>query len=185
MTEKDKKDIEFGIEHGVDFMAMSFVRDAGDVRAVAELVKPRLAGCGLVAKVESREAIENIDGIIEAADGVMIAPGGHGDCDTDIRGSDGAEADYTEVQRCGEVRDYGDADAGAHDRAQPADAGGGDGCCECDYRRDGFRDAVGGDGGGEISIRVGADDERYYQVHREGHGRVVIVLPGGRPLQGR
>ena len=78
MTEKDKTDIEFGIKHGVDYIALSFVRDENDVRQVAELVKPRLADCKLVAKIENREAIENIDEIIEAADGIMIARGDMG-----------------------------------------------------------------------------------------------------------
>ncbi|HLB74413.1 MAG TPA: pyruvate kinase [Sedimentisphaerales bacterium] len=78
ITEKDKRDIEFGIKQGVDYIALSFVRDAGDVREAAELVKPRRLGCKIVAKVESREAIANIDGIIEAADGIMIARGDMG-----------------------------------------------------------------------------------------------------------
>lgn len=75
ITEKDKRDIEFGIKQGVDYIALSFVGDEHDVREAAELVKPRLLGCKIVAKIESREAIANIDGIIEAADGIMIARG--------------------------------------------------------------------------------------------------------------
>ena len=78
ITEKDERDIEFGIQEGVDYIALSFVRDGNDVRETAGLIKPRLPDCRIVAKVESREAIKNIDGIIEAADGIMIARGDMG-----------------------------------------------------------------------------------------------------------
>jgi len=78
ITEKDKKDIEFGIKHRVDYIALSFVRDENDIRQAAALIKPRLPNCQLVAKIENRQAIENIDGIIEAADGIMIARGDMG-----------------------------------------------------------------------------------------------------------
>ncbi len=78
ITEKDKKDIEFGIKHSVDYIALSFVRDENDVRQAAALIKPRLPDCRLVAKIENRQAIENIDGILEAADGIMIARGDMG-----------------------------------------------------------------------------------------------------------
>jgi len=78
MTEKDRQDIQFAIRHEVDYVALSFVRDADDVREAAGMVKPSLPDCQIVAKVESRTAIRNIDDIIEAADGVMIARGDMG-----------------------------------------------------------------------------------------------------------
>jgi len=78
MTEKDRQDIQFAIRHEVDYVALSFVRDANDVREAAGMVKPSLPDCQIVAKVESRTAIRNIDDIIEAADGVMIARGDMG-----------------------------------------------------------------------------------------------------------
>jgi len=78
MTEKDRRDIEFGIQNEVDFISLSFVRNAADVLEAAALVKPRLPDCRIVAKVESRQAIRNIDEIIAAADGVMIARGDMG-----------------------------------------------------------------------------------------------------------
>jgi len=78
ITTKDKKDIEFGVKHRVDYIALSFVRDEKDIRQAAALIKPRLPNCQLVAKIENRQAIENIDGIIEAADGIMIARGDMG-----------------------------------------------------------------------------------------------------------
>ncbi len=78
LTEKDKADIEFGIEHKVDYIALSFVRDARDVREAAGLIKPSLPNCQIVAKVESRQAIRRIDAIIAAADGIMIARGDMG-----------------------------------------------------------------------------------------------------------
>jgi pyruvate kinase len=78
ITTKDKKDIEFGIKHGVDYIALSFVRDEKDVRQAASLIKPVLPECRIVAKIENRQAIDNIDGIIEASDGIMIARGDMG-----------------------------------------------------------------------------------------------------------
>ncbi len=78
MTDKDKKDLQFGIEHKVDYVALSFVRDAADVGEVADLLKPHLPKCGIVAKIENRQAIDNIDAIIKAADGIMIARGDMG-----------------------------------------------------------------------------------------------------------
>lgn len=78
MTEKDKRDIEFGIMHNVDYVALSFVRDAGDVLEAGALIKPRLPDCKIVAKIENGQAIENIDEIIDAADGIMIARGDMG-----------------------------------------------------------------------------------------------------------
>lgn len=78
MTDKDKKDLQFGIDHGVDCVALSFVRDAADVRDVAEMVKPHLPRCDIIAKIENRPAIDNIDSIVEAADGIMVARGDMG-----------------------------------------------------------------------------------------------------------
>ncbi len=78
MTPKDERDLEFGIEHEVDYVALSFVRDANDVGDVVERIKPRRPRCQVVAKIENRQAIDNIDEIIRAADGIMVARGDMG-----------------------------------------------------------------------------------------------------------
>jgi pyruvate kinase len=78
ITAKDKKDIEFGIKNGVDYIALSFVRDEKDVQQAASLIKPGLPKCKIVAKIENQQAIDNIDRIIDAADGIMIARGDMG-----------------------------------------------------------------------------------------------------------
>jgi len=78
MTEKDRQDILFGIENRVDYVSLSFVRSAADVLEVAAIVKPRLPDCQIVAKIESRQAIRNIDEILSAADGIMVARGDMG-----------------------------------------------------------------------------------------------------------
>jgi len=78
ITAKDRKDIVFGIAHKVDYIALSFVRDENDIRQAADLIKPTLPHCRLVAKIESRQAIRNIDKIIDATDGIMIARGDMG-----------------------------------------------------------------------------------------------------------
>lgn len=75
LTEKDRKDLKFGLLHGVDMVAISFVRSGADVRAVKEF----LAECGqqvpVIAKLEKPQAIEQLEDVIEAADGVMVARG--------------------------------------------------------------------------------------------------------------
>jgi pyruvate kinase len=75
LTEKDEEDLEWGMKHGVDAIAVSFVRTAEDVRHV----KFRVAALGLdtwiIAKLEKPQAIENLEAILENADGVMVARG--------------------------------------------------------------------------------------------------------------
>ena len=75
LSVEDKADIEFGVAHKLDFIAQSFVRCAEDVAAVARLVKPRHPACRIIAKIEAREALENLEEIVKAADGVMVARG--------------------------------------------------------------------------------------------------------------
>jgi pyruvate kinase len=78
MSEKDEKDIEFGIKQNVDCIAQSFVRNRSDILQVKERVGPRLPNCLIIAKIENRDGIHNIDEIIAASDGIMIARGDMG-----------------------------------------------------------------------------------------------------------
>ncbi len=75
LTEKDKRDIEFGLSIGVDFVAMSFVRSARDVQDVISIVRANKSNAGIIAKIEKPEAVAVIDDIIEEADGIMVARG--------------------------------------------------------------------------------------------------------------
>jgi pyruvate kinase len=75
LTEKDRNDIAWGVEHGVDFMAISFVQKAEDMRKARELVRSLGGGQHLIAKIEKFDAVENIDGILAESDGLMVARG--------------------------------------------------------------------------------------------------------------
>ena len=75
LSGEDRADIEFGLTLKPDFIAQSFVRSPADIQAVRKLVKARLPGCRIVAKIEAREALANLDEIIAASDGVMVARG--------------------------------------------------------------------------------------------------------------
>lgn len=78
LTDKDKIDIQFGIRNKVDYIAQSFVRDRDDVLKVRDLVKRSLPTCRIIAKIENRRGINNIDQILEVSDGIMIARGDMG-----------------------------------------------------------------------------------------------------------
>jgi pyruvate kinase len=75
LTAKDRGDLEFGLRMGVDFVALSFVRSAADIRKLRRLLRGSKQPPLVIAKIERREAIENLEEILEAADGVMVARG--------------------------------------------------------------------------------------------------------------
>jgi pyruvate kinase len=75
MTEKDRKDLEFGLKHGVDAVALSFVRSAADVNMVRQIVIAHGSDTPLIAKLEKPQAIDHLEEILEACDGVMVARG--------------------------------------------------------------------------------------------------------------
>ncbi len=75
ITAKDKKDLVFGLSEGVDFVTLSFVRRAEEVRQLRKLIKKQGSTAGIIAKIETKEAVENIDEIISEADGIMVARG--------------------------------------------------------------------------------------------------------------
>lgn len=75
LTEKDVKNINLAIDEDIDFIAHSFVRNAGDVRAVQEILDSRGSDIKIISKIENQEGVDNIDEIIEASYGIMIARG--------------------------------------------------------------------------------------------------------------
>lgn len=75
LTEKDIEDLAFGLSQEVDWIALSFVRSAEDIVDLRERIEAEGKVCKIVAKIEKPEALENIDSIIEATDGIMVARG--------------------------------------------------------------------------------------------------------------
>jgi pyruvate kinase len=75
LTEKDKLDLKFGLSHGVDAVALSFVRSADDLRMAKDLMRKYGKSVPIIAKLEKPQAIERLEEILEAANGVMIARG--------------------------------------------------------------------------------------------------------------
>ncbi len=75
LTEKDKKDLAFGIENDVDWIALSFVRHADDVRDLRKRIQEKGKDIRIVSKIEKPEALKNIDEIIEESDALMVARG--------------------------------------------------------------------------------------------------------------
>jgi pyruvate kinase len=75
LTAKDKRDLEFGLKHGVDVVALSFVRSADDLRMAKSLMREFGKSVPIVAKLEKPQAIERLEEILEVTSGVMIARG--------------------------------------------------------------------------------------------------------------
>ncbi len=75
MTEKDKKDLEFGISQGIDWVSLSFVRQAEDIRFIKQFLADRDTDIPVMAKIEKPQAIANLDEIIAECDGLMVARG--------------------------------------------------------------------------------------------------------------
>ncbi len=75
VTERDFEFLEFGLEHGVDYVALSFVRSAEDVERAKAFIAEHKKRVPIIAKIEKHEALAELDGIIAAADGIMVARG--------------------------------------------------------------------------------------------------------------
>ena len=75
LTEKDIRDVNFGIKNGVDYFALSFVRTAEDLMAIKSVMKKQGAAIPVIAKIEKPEAVENLEAILDVADGIMVARG--------------------------------------------------------------------------------------------------------------
>ncbi|WP_048600607.1 pyruvate kinase [Rubeoparvulum massiliense] len=75
ITQKDEEDIRFGIEHKVDFIAASFVRKASDVLEIRRILEEHGSTIQIIPKIENREGVENVDDILDVADGLMVARG--------------------------------------------------------------------------------------------------------------
>ncbi len=74
-TGKDRQDLDFGLKMGIDYVALSFVRSAGDIRVVKEWLKKRHTTLPIIAKIEKPEALDDIDNILSEVEGIMVARG--------------------------------------------------------------------------------------------------------------
>lgn len=75
LTDKDKSDLAFGLEHHVDFVALSFVRSADDILDIKEIIRAKGQDVPVIAKIEKPEAISSLEAIMQAADGIIVARG--------------------------------------------------------------------------------------------------------------
>jgi pyruvate kinase len=75
LTDKDRADLEFGLKHGVDMLAISFVRSGADVQEVKKIIAKHGSDLPVIAKLEKPQGIERLEEILEASDGVMVARG--------------------------------------------------------------------------------------------------------------
>ncbi len=98
ITEKDKQDILFGIRQGIDYIAASFVRKAEDVLEIKEFLRENQGDhIDVIAKIENAEGVENIDSIIAAADGIMVA---RGDLGVEIPAYQVPHVQKTIIEKC-------------------------------------------------------------------------------------
>ncbi len=75
LTEKDREDLDFCIDQGVDYVALSFVRRAEDILELKEILFRRESDLKVIAKIEKPQAVDDFDSILEASDGIMVARG--------------------------------------------------------------------------------------------------------------
>ena len=99
ITKKDRADILFALEQHVDFIALSFVREAKDVRELKELMGEQAGKIKIIAKIEDQQGVQNIEEIIEEADGIMVA---RGDLGVEINVAELPNVQRRIVQLCAE-----------------------------------------------------------------------------------
>ena len=127
-TERDHECLQFALENGVDAVSQSFVERAADIEAVRKAAADLGYHPFIIAKIERSGALDHIEEILEAADGIMIARGDLGVEDPDRRDRHGAEAAHASCEHARKTGHHGNPDARVHDGQPPPHAGRGDGC---------------------------------------------------------
>ena len=159
VTEKDKLHIKFGVQHGVEIIAMSFVRRAEDVREVKQmLAELGASGIQVMSKIENQEGLDELEAIIEASDSIMVA---RGDLGVEIPLEDVPFAQKTMIAACNRAGKFVITatqmleSMQSQPRPTRAEAMR---CCQCGMGWNGCCHAVRRDGGWHLSSRSGAYD---------------------------
>ncbi|MCW8195019.1 pyruvate kinase [Proteobacteria bacterium 005FR1] len=100
ITDKDRADIEFGMAEEVDYIALSFVRDAADIRQLRSILGEKASKIKVIAKIEDQEGVRNLEDIIREADGIMVA---RGDLGVEVPIQDLPNIQRHIVRRCAEL----------------------------------------------------------------------------------
>jgi pyruvate kinase len=100
VTDKDLRDLEFALQHRIDFIALSFVRQAEDIIQIKEWLEKRGAKIPVIAKIEKKEAIDNFEAILKVSDGIMVA---RGDLGVELEPEDVPIVQKHIIKRCNEV----------------------------------------------------------------------------------
>lgn len=103
VTQKDIADIKFAVQHGMDFIAASFVRKAQDVLTIREALGVQGRGIQIIAKIESQEGLDNFDEILKVSDGIMVA---RGDLGVEIPIEQVALAQKMMIRKCNAAGKY-------------------------------------------------------------------------------
>ena len=155
LTAKDRRDLEFALELGVEWLALSFVQRPEDLDEARALTRGR---AGIMTKLEKPSAVEALDAIVAKSDAVMVA---RGDLGVELPAEKVPRIQRTRGTRVpsrGQARDRRHADAGVDDHRARADACGSLRCRNRDLSRRGCRDAFRGIGQRQVPGRSGADD---------------------------
>ena len=99
ITKKDRADILFGLEQEIDFIALSFVREADDIRQLNELLGEKIGKIKIIAKIEDQSGVKNLESIMEESDGIMVA---RGDLGVEINVAEMPNVQRKIVQLCAE-----------------------------------------------------------------------------------
>jgi pyruvate kinase len=100
VTEKDFKDLEFALKHRVDYVALSFVRSANDIKHLRDWMKARNRVLPIIAKIEKKEGVDNFEEILATADGIMVA---RGDLGVEMHPQDVPIIQKNIIKRCNAV----------------------------------------------------------------------------------
>ena len=177
ISEHDRAHAIWAAGAGVDFVGLSFVRSPDDVRELKEILKSHGSTARVVAKIEKREALDQLEAIVSVADAIMVARGDLG-VEIDVaQMPDRAKANHRDVPTLSAADDHRDADAREHARLAAAHAGRSHRRGQRDSRRRRRLHALRRNRGRQVSSRSRPNDE----PHRAGHRVELPTSPAAQP----